>query len=324
MEALNNKNPSVRSETQLFLARAFTKTLPNVLNKKLLKALTTALTKNINESDPIVRESAAESLGTLMKLVGEKAIGPFLTELEKDNIKMTKIRECCEKAVIQVRIPTVKKERPTTAPSSKQSLNNKGIDKACSSAPTRPARKPAAAAEKKVISSGSATIVKSKGNKVLTKKQPTKPTEKELSEEEVDEIVNELFNSNTITELISANWKLRLQSAEQILNDIQTKDAKTLQSQAIVKLVVRKPGLKDTNFQVLKAKLDIVKYLSDNCTFSQTSVDCCINDVIDKFGDGKNGGIACETMTSFAEATSLASIASILMDYALLNQKVRK
>lgn len=51
-----------------------------------------------------------------MKLVGEKAIGPFLVELEKDNLKMSKIKECCEKAVITVKVAGVKSERPTTAP----------------------------------------------------------------------------------------------------------------------------------------------------------------------------------------------------------------
>lgn len=68
--------------------------------------------------DPVVRDAAAEAIGTLMKLVGEKAIGPFLVELEKDNLKMTKIKECCDKAVITVK--TVggggKKERAATAP----------------------------------------------------------------------------------------------------------------------------------------------------------------------------------------------------------------
>lgn len=54
-----------------------------------------------------------------MKLVGEKAIGSFLVELEKDNLKMTKIRECCEKAVITVKVPAVKKERPVTATNKK-------------------------------------------------------------------------------------------------------------------------------------------------------------------------------------------------------------
>lgn len=69
--------------------------------------------------DPTVRDCSAEAVGTLMKLVGEKAIGSFLVELEKDNLKMTKIKECCDKAVITVKVPTVKKERPATAPAKK-------------------------------------------------------------------------------------------------------------------------------------------------------------------------------------------------------------
>lgn len=67
-------------------------------------------------SDPSVRETSAEALGTLMKLVGEKSIGPFLVDLEKDNLRMSKIKEYYEKAVIAVKLPTAKKERPNTAP----------------------------------------------------------------------------------------------------------------------------------------------------------------------------------------------------------------
>lgn len=117
-EALASKNPSVKTETACFLSRAFTKTSPTVMNKKLIKTVTTALLKNINESDPNVRDASAEAIGTLMKLVGEKVIGSYLLELEKDNLKMSKIKECCEKAVVM----TVKvngggkKERPATAP----------------------------------------------------------------------------------------------------------------------------------------------------------------------------------------------------------------
>lgn len=64
--------------------------------------------------DPTVRDCSSEALGTLMKLVGEKTIGPFIAELEKDNLKMTKIRECCEKAVITVKVPSVKKDKPAS------------------------------------------------------------------------------------------------------------------------------------------------------------------------------------------------------------------
>lgn len=54
-----------------------------------------------------------------MKLMGEKAVLPFLVEVEKDSIKMTRIKECCEKAVITVKTASVKKERPATAPVAK-------------------------------------------------------------------------------------------------------------------------------------------------------------------------------------------------------------
>lgn len=75
-------------------------------------------------TDPGVRESSAEAIGTLMKLVGEKAIAPFLVELEKDHLKMSKIRECCDKAVITVKVAGVKKERPTTAPAKVSDAKN--------------------------------------------------------------------------------------------------------------------------------------------------------------------------------------------------------
>jgi hypothetical protein len=49
LAALENKNPQVKAETASFLARCFTKCTPVMLNKKLLKAYTTALLKTLNE-----------------------------------------------------------------------------------------------------------------------------------------------------------------------------------------------------------------------------------------------------------------------------------
>lgn len=77
-----------------------------------------------------------------MKLVGEKAIGSFLVELEKDNLKMAKIKECCEKAVITVKAPTVKKERPTTAPGKTPAVGSAGDGHKSAGAP-KAAKRPA-------------------------------------------------------------------------------------------------------------------------------------------------------------------------------------
>lgn len=47
--ALDNKNPSIKAETAIFLARCFAKCTPTTLPKKMLKAYVTPLLKvNLN------------------------------------------------------------------------------------------------------------------------------------------------------------------------------------------------------------------------------------------------------------------------------------
>jgi cytoskeleton-associated protein 5 len=111
-----------------------------------------------------------------------------------------------------------------------------------------------------------------------------------------------------------------LDAAKQFFESVKSMEGKEVPAQAVVKGLSRKPGLKDTNFQVLQVKLAIIKYLAENSTFSTTTANCCINDIMEKFGDAKNGSLVCETMTAIAEATSLAFVSSIAVDFAL-NQK---
>ncbi|VEL28384.1 unnamed protein product [Protopolystoma xenopodis] len=95
---MDNKSPSVRSETILFLARYFLNCTPAILNKKLLKSLSTSLTKTSNDNVPEVREASFTALGNAMFIVSEKVISPFLSEL--DGIRMARIKEFCEKATL--------------------------------------------------------------------------------------------------------------------------------------------------------------------------------------------------------------------------------
>ncbi|XP_072383442.1 protein mini spindles [Diabrotica undecimpunctata] len=306
VEALNNKNPSVKMETSLFLARAFTKTVSTTVNKKLLKALTGVLTKTINESDPAVREASAEALGTLMKLVGEKTIGPFLVELEKDNLKMAKIKEFCDNAVIVVKAPGAKKERPAAA--------------AAKPAPAKTAKpeakKPAVTAKKKPeISSGTATVVRSKGPKGLSK-SASQNVERELGDEEAEGIVSDVISANVVSDIGSTNWKARLAAAEQLLTEIKGLNSPSVPTQAIVKFLAKKPGLKDTNVQVLKAKIEVIKYLAENTKFTITTASCCVPDLSEKFSDAKNGAAVAETLSAIAEATSFGQVSDMVLDFA--------
>lgn len=138
-----------------------------------------------------------------MKLVGEKAIAPFLVELEKDAIKMAKIKECCEKAVITVKVSGVKKERPTSAPVKSAAPKPTKTAPAPKSAPQL--IKPSTAPKKKAPVINSATVVRPKGKNTAAKKQAG---ERELSDEQVDELVS-FVSPNTIGQMSDTSYKIR-------------------------------------------------------------------------------------------------------------------
>nr|XP_029730104.1 protein mini spindles-like isoform X2 [Aedes albopictus] len=320
LEALGNKNPNVKLETASFLARAFTKTLPTILNKKLLKAIITALLKTLNEPDPAVRDAAAEALGTAMKLVGEKAIGPHLTEV--DALKLAKIKECCEKAVITIKIPGPKKERPATAPPKTTSTTTGAVKKGGSTEP-KPVARPATAGVKKAVPAkktpgtgggggggGGSGIAKSaSSSKVL-------PTERDMSAEEIDERAVEILPADVVQGLADSNWKTRLAAVESLTGVISELDPKCGHSQVILRFIAKKPGLKDTNFQVLKGKLENVRAVIEKLGLTITTADYIMNDITEKLGDVKNSGPAGQALTAIAEAIKLEYAVSKVMEFA--------
>lgn len=100
----------------------------------------------------------------------------------------------------------------------------------------------------------------------------------------------------------------------QVLDTLTKADTPT---QALVRTLCRKPGLKDNNFQVLKLKLEAVKTLATKSEFSKRSADYLITDVVDKLSDAKNASITTETLTLIAEATSLDHVATSVVTYAM-------
>ncbi|PNF34799.1 Protein mini spindles [Cryptotermes secundus] len=312
LTALENKNPQVKAETAYFLARCFTKCTPMMLNKKLLKAYTTALLKTLNEPDPTVRDSSAEALGTAMKVVGEKQIMVFLTDL--DNFKMTKIKEACDKAVIVAKVP--KTDCPSTAPA-KLRGDAVGSGKVVAGNSAKPVKRPATAGapappkktqQKRQPAGASAAKVKS-----------AKFSEKDLSQEEVDEKAAAIFSQEIILGLSDSNWKTRLSAVEQLTQSVVEMETE-IPTQVVIRMLNKKPGLKDTNFQVLKARLEAVKLLAENARFTSVVLGYCITDIADKLGDVKNGTLAAETLTSLAEATKLELVATEVINFAFIQK----
>lgn len=136
---LAHKNPQVRLETLKFLIRCL-KTTRDVPAKPEQKSIADAATKLLTEASEVTRSGGAEVLGTLMKILGERAMGPYLDGL--DDIRKTKIKEYCENAEVKA------KERPkpvVAPPKAAPALSKKAPQK---KAPAG-LKKPAAAAPPK-------------------------------------------------------------------------------------------------------------------------------------------------------------------------------
>ncbi|XP_030375807.1 protein mini spindles isoform X2 [Scaptodrosophila lebanonensis] len=320
VESLANKNPSVKSETALFLARALSRTQPAALNKKLIKVVTTALIKTLNESDPTVRDSSAEALGTLMKLMGEKTLAPLLMDV--DPLKMSKIKECHDKAEIKVKVVGPKKEaRPATAPGVKPAAS-----KVAGSVDPKPVTRPATSGARKIVkkpaaSGGSGSGAGSAGAGIAAGKSSGKSiaSEREMSPEEVQAKADEIIPMDILNGLVDSNWKNRLAAVENFLGQITSFDAKqTGISQILIRTISgRKPGLKEMNFQVLKYKLDIIRSVAENYTLTTITVDHVVNDITEKLADAKNSTTAAEVLTAFAEATKLEYVVGKVLTFAL-------
>ncbi|XP_042874347.1 cytoskeleton-associated protein 5-like isoform X2 [Penaeus japonicus] len=318
--ALANKNPQVKAETAAFLSRAFCYCTPAVFNKKLLKVYVTDLVKTLNESDPTVRDNSAVALGVMLRVVGEKQIMLFIGEVE--NLKMQKIKEAAEKAELKVKIsaPKAKKAAPkkeaptpaaepppsTTAPPRK--VVKAGVKPGASS--TGPAK-----GRKRLKGGGGVGGGGGGGGGVVEE-----CTEAEISLEEAIEKASQVLPEDVISGVTDANWKTRLAAVESFGNTIQTLDRSEIPCQALVRVLAQKPGFKDNNFQVLKLRLEALKTLAENSDFTRRSGEVCIQDLVEKLGDPKNGSLCGEVLMNIAEAAKLQWVGPEVMTRAFVQK----
>ncbi|KAI4875261.1 hypothetical protein NFI96_023924 [Prochilodus magdalenae] len=297
LAVMDNKNPSVRQQGSLFLSRSFRHCTPTTLPKSLLKPICVALLKQVNDSAPEVRDAAFEALGTAMKVVGERAVNPFLADVDK--LKVDKIKECSEKVELaggkkpagQVKEKAPSKPEPPAEAPAKSSGPPKKT--AAASKPSAPTKKGKPAASK------GAAPAKAK------KTENKEVAESELSPEVCEEKAAAVLPASCMQMLDSANWKERLAAMEEFHKATEQMDSKEMPCQALVRMLAKKPGWKETNFQVMQLKLQVVSSVAQRGSFSKTSAFAVLDAVVEKIGDVKCGVRAKEALTSIAEACSL-------------------
>jgi len=133
LEFLKHKNPQVKEGTMRFLIRSL-RTTRIAPTKPEVTSISETAKKLLSESAPALRDGGAEILGTIMKIMGERAMGPHMEGL--DDIRKAKIKEFFDTAEVKA------KDKPKPPPAA------------------APARAPPAAAPKKVLGGGKKPAVK--------------------------------------------------------------------------------------------------------------------------------------------------------------------
>ncbi|XP_060695068.1 cytoskeleton-associated protein 5 [Hemiscyllium ocellatum] len=321
LAVMDNKNPSIKQQASLFLSRSFRHCTASTLPKSLLKPLCAALLKQINDSAAEVRDAAFEALGTALKVVGERLMNPFLVDVDK--LKLDKIKECSDKVeLIHGNKSASSTKAVKSVPQGKvtPSSNTDKIDTPATK-PTGPPKKPSnkAGPGKKVKGPGPASASGAKGKKTIEIKE----VEPELSIEVCEERAAAVLPASCLQQLDSSNWKERLASMEEFQKGVEVTDRKELPCQALVRMLAKKPGWKETNFQVMQMKLHIVALIAQKGNFSRTSAEVVLDGLVDKAGDVKCGIKAKEALTAIAEACSLPWTAEqvVAMAFAQKNPK---
>ncbi|KAI9889661.1 MAG: Microtubule-associated protein, microtubule dynamics during spindle orientation [Vezdaea aestivalis] len=136
LECLKHKNPQVKLESLRFLIRCLrtTKTVPA---KPEVKSIADAALKLLTESSEALRSGAAETLGTTMKIMGERTMGPYLDGL--DDIRKAKIKEFFDTAEVKAK----DKPKPPAAAAPPKALTSKRV---VGKKPVSTVKKPVAAA----------------------------------------------------------------------------------------------------------------------------------------------------------------------------------
>lgn len=322
LAVMDNKNPTIKQQTSLFIARSFRHCTASTLPKSLLKPFCAALLKHINDSAPEVRDAAFEALGTALKVVGEKAVNPFLADVDK--LKLDKIKECSEKVELvhgkktgsaaekKDCKPAPGRAAPSGAAGDKDtkdvSLPKPGpVKKAPTSKAGGPPKKG------KATVPGGSTNAGTKTKKGLETKEIVEP---ELSIEVCEEKASAVLPPTCIQLLDSSNWKERLACMEEFQKAVELMERTEMPCQALVRMLAKKPGWKETNFQVMQMKLHIVALIAQKGNFSKTCAQVVLDGLVDKIGDVKCGNNAKEAMTAIAEACMLPWTAEQVMSMA--------
>ncbi|GAA5933192.1 hypothetical protein JCM3775_002563 [Rhodotorula graminis] len=348
-----DKNPSVKANTLAFYTRCLCAT-PSPPPKADLASLIEAFKVALTDSDAAVRAAAADALGSLSKVLGERVFGGLVGEM--DPLRKEKVTEAAEKAVTKCRNGVTAGAKPAAAarapapaaaaappkprgPPARLLQRAPPADKENAPPPPSPpahdeppAPKPAArgpparlAAKKPPAPSASAPPAAKKpapaparpaaagASSSAGASKPAEPLRYKHSQEAAEGQVDsgDVFPAEIVAQLADPNWKQRLEGMDKLVDWFKL-DGRDADAEVIVRyLVGKKPGPKESNFQVAGKVFALLQQLATDspgwtkaCAAVATPVLC------DKLGDIKLKKPASEALVAFAEKSSLGFVLS--------------
>ncbi|ORX61016.1 ARM repeat-containing protein [Piromyces finnis] len=308
VEKMKNKNPNVKAESIKWLIRCL-KTGKNIPQRDQIKILSEGLLKTLSDGNSNVRDCAAEGLGTLMKLVGEKPMQVYMEQVEKS--REGKVREFYEKAEIKS-VKGVKKPKAKTQTT--QPVTIKGGNGASKfgkpvNSNSKPGLKKKIANSTKISGSMSIKPSVQKSSDMAIDNDVSMSIETPImSEEEAEQQAKVLFGESTIEDLQAKVWKVRLAAMDSLLNVIKEKDPSEINAEMITKLLSVRPGWKESNFQVNTRMYNVFKHISSASSFNEPIAAISIPKITEKISDLKIKKIAGECLESYIEAIGFQTV----------------
>ena len=296
LAATSHKNPAVKAEAIRYLVRCLQKT-HSVPSAAEVKPLAAALVAALGDGASDVRDAGATGLGTLMKLVGERVLMPYVDPL--DDIKKSKVRDEFASATIAAKSKpngTPAPPAPRAAPPRKAPAPRPTPVPRPTQAPRpTPAPRPAARA----------SPVKPVQTKAPARAPPTSSEVRFRYTADDAERAAEHIPQAVQTQITSSNWKERVEGARQLVSWSATAE---IDAELVIRYLEKHPGWRESNFQVLGEVYHVLRMLADLSSFDRACAALAIPPLCDKIGDIKLKGPAGETLVCFAEHTSLGFV----------------
>ncbi|VAH81229.1 unnamed protein product [Triticum turgidum subsp. durum] len=301
--AVKNKVPLVRSLTLNWVAFCIeTSNKATVL--KLHKEYVPICMECLNDSTPDVRDSSFSVLTAIAKMVGMK---PLERSLEKlDDVRKKKLSDMIGSATDTVLSSgTVPTSSSGAAASAREVTDSSTMRR--SAASMLSGKKPIhAAAPAKKSGPAKSTAKKTDGgpqSKASAAPEIEDVEPSEMSLEEIEERLNSVVKTETISQLKSTVWKERLEAIGMLKQDVENLTELDKSAELLVRLLCAVPGWNEKNVQVQQQVIEVITYIASTVKkFPKRCVVLCLLGISERVADIKTRAPAMKCLTAFCEA----------------------